>query len=81
MDSGKFGQIEYRFVKDESGATKYFFIDSVSGMIKTTRSLDTVQDSELPFRLIVEARDNPAAPAIESNTDVAHVVVSNWKIF
>lgn len=76
MDSSKFGQIAYRFVKDEVGATKYFYIDSVSGLIKTARTFDNVHDSDLPFRLIVEARDNPDAPEDESKTEEAHVVVS-----
>lgn len=76
LDSNKFGQIAYRFVKDEVGATKYFYIDSVSGLIKTARTFDNVHDSDLPFRLIVEARDNPDAPEGESKTEEAHVVVS-----
>lgn len=81
MDGKNFGQIEYRFIKDESGATNYFSIEPISGNIKTTQGFDSVRDSDLPFRLIVEARDNPTAQAGESNTEVAHVVVSISSVF
>ena len=76
FDSGKFGQIEYRFVRDESVTKKYFTIDKISGMIRTDDSFDRVNDNDLPFRLIVEARDNPSAVGKESNAETVDVVVS-----
>lgn len=45
-------------------------------MIRTASSFDGVHDDELPFRLIVEARDNPSAAADQSNAETADVVVS-----
>lgn len=62
-------------MRDETGATKFFFIDPISGIIKTTRSLENVREDDVPFRLVVQARDNPSAPADESKTAEAHVVV------
>ncbi|XKL62751.1 hypothetical protein PGB90_002584 [Kerria lacca] len=77
LDSAKYGQIEYRFIKDDTGATKYFRINSISGQIETAANLENVPDKDLPFRLIVEARDNPTSSSVESkNTEVAHVVIN-----
>ncbi|XP_065211081.1 cadherin-99C isoform X2 [Planococcus citri] len=75
-DSGKFGQIEYHFVKDDTGATKFFSIDPISGVIKTTRNLDHVPEDNLPFRLIVRAQDNPATQDNNTHLADAHVVIN-----
>lgn len=81
LDSGKYGQIEYRFVKDDhQGATNFFYIDPVSGLIRTTSTFDSVQEIDLPFRLIVEARDNPKGADAESKKAEADVVVSTLEI-
>lgn len=80
LDSGKYGQIEYRFIKDDVGVTNFFYIEPISGLIRTTSTFDNVHESSLPFRLIVEARDNPKGPDDESKKAEAHVVVSTLKI-
>ncbi|KAK7603537.1 hypothetical protein V9T40_003536 [Parthenolecanium corni] len=76
LDSGKYGQIEYRFIKDDVGVTNFFYIEPISGLIRTTSTFDNVHESSLPFRLIVEARDNPKGPDDESKKAEAHVVIN-----
>lgn len=80
LDSGKYGQIEYRFIKEDAGVKNYFYIEPISGLITTTSTFDDVHESSLPFRLVVEARDNPKAPDVESKKAEAHVVVSIFQL-
>ncbi|KAJ8894246.1 hypothetical protein PR048_006858 [Dryococelus australis] len=61
VDSGRLGQIQYSIVRGPKSA-EYFSIDKNSGIVKTKRALDDIQPDMLPFRFMVEARDNPPAP-------------------
>ncbi|XP_039297705.1 cadherin-99C isoform X1 [Nilaparvata lugens] len=72
-DSGKLGAVEYKIVPDESGSAEYFTIDANSGAIRTKKTFDSVTGDELPFRITVEARDNPQG---ESNSEKTEVVVN-----
>lgn len=65
--------MEYNIIPDTKGMFEYFAIDSQTGSIKTKRSLDTIPSEELPIRLTVEAKDNPAG---KSNSALVEVVVS-----
>ena len=59
-DSGELGRINYQISPDTPLATRaYFRVDAETGAISLKRSLDTVDDDQLPLRLTVAARDNP----------------------
>lgn len=77
-DSGGLGQVEYRLIPDGANTVDYFAIDPSTGNIRTKRVLDSIPMDQLPIRLTVEARDNPAAPE-DSNAAQTQVVVS-WLI-
>lgn len=80
-DSGKYGQIEFRFVEDKEESIGYFAIDPMSGLIRTSRPFDNVDEDQLPFRLKVEAKDDPNSSTRNnggSHAEIAHVVVNNF---
>lgn len=56
-DSGKFGKIQYSLSGNNSD--EFFSIDPLTGIIKTIRSFQDVEEMVLPFRLTAVARDNP----------------------
>lgn len=55
-DSGKFGKIKYSITGNKT--EEYFKIDSSTGIIKTKKTLENV-DENIPFKLTVTAKDNP----------------------
>ena len=59
-DSGEFGRVSYELVGDDL-AEEYFAVDGETGAVTTTASFlgSGVQEDDLPFELIVVARDNP----------------------
>lgn len=59
-DSGKYGKLQYRLV-GEGNSLEYFNMDPNTGLIKSRRSFDDISDEDLPFRMKVQARDNPNA--------------------
>lgn len=88
-DGGRFGRVQYALVDDENASDNdvgdgdevrpndYFALDADTGVLKTKRSLEEVPAQRLPFRLAVEARDNPGgAPAGGSNAARAQVIVN-----
>lgn len=80
LDGGKLGDVRYELTDDEdqnSTEGPYFAVDSKTGIIRTLRTLTDVPPRDLPFRLVVAARDNPGATnPSDFNTAQAHVVVS-----
>ncbi|XP_044262144.1 cadherin-99C [Tribolium madens] len=68
-DSGKFGKLQFSLDK-----TEYFSIDSGTGIIKTKKTFDDIDDSQLPFKLTVKTRDNPNAT--DHNEIQAPVVIN-----
>lgn len=44
-------------------SSEYFSIDSASGIIKTKKSFNDIDNDDLPFRLTVKTRDNPNGTA------------------
>ncbi|CAG9858014.1 unnamed protein product [Phyllotreta striolata] len=56
-DSGKYGKIVYALTGNLS--EEFFSIDSFTGIIKTKKSLEDVDETILPFRIEAVARDNP----------------------
>lgn len=84
LDGGKLGDVRYELTDDEdqnSTEGPYFAVDSKTGIMKTLRTLTEVPSRDLPFRLVVTARDNPGATnPSDFNTAQAHVVVSNYSL-
>lgn len=82
LDGGKLGDVRYELDDGDERNTAaegrpYFSVDSVSGTVKTLRTLTDVPPRSLPFRLVVTARDNPGATnPSDYNTAQTHVVVS-----
>jgi len=80
LDGGKLGDVRYELADDDdqnSTEGPYFAVDPKTGIVKTLRTLTDVLPRNLPFRLVVTARDNPGATnPIDYNTAQAHVVVS-----
>ncbi|XP_056636781.1 cadherin-99C [Diorhabda sublineata] len=56
-DSGKYGKISYSLAGNYSD--EFFVIDSSTGIIKTKKSFENIDESILPIRIEVVARDNP----------------------
>jgi len=84
LDGGKLGDVRYELADDDdqnSTEGPYFAVDPKTGIVKTLRTLTDVLPRNLPFRLVVTARDNPGATnPSDYNTAQAHVVVSVQKI-
>ncbi|XP_026810458.1 cadherin-99C isoform X2 [Rhopalosiphum maidis] len=80
LDGGKLGDVRYELADDDdqnSTEGPYFTIDPKTGIVKTLRTLTDVPPRNLPFRLVVTARDNPGATnPIDYNTAQAHVVIN-----
>ncbi|OXU31282.1 hypothetical protein TSAR_011025 [Trichomalopsis sarcophagae] len=76
-DNGKYGKLEFSLVFDNehNRASDFFAIDPTSGIIRTTANFDTVEPRELPFRFIVQAKDNPNSTN-NSNVVEAPVIVN-----
>ncbi|XP_014233945.1 cadherin-99C isoform X2 [Trichogramma pretiosum] len=60
-DNGRFGKLEFSLIfdKENSRANDFFAIDPSSGIVRTTATFDAVEPQELPFRFMVQIRDNP----------------------
>jgi hypothetical protein len=71
-DSGKYGQLSYRIVTNNS----FFKIDQMSGIITTTNTFSSVDPNQLPFIFYVEVMDNPNS-SYNSFIANASVVVSD----
>lgn len=56
-DSGKFGKLKYSL--HSNGTNDYFAIDPASGIIKSTKTFQDIEDTTQPFIMTVKARDNP----------------------
>uniref|UniRef100_A0A2S2QWG8 Protocadherin-15 n=1 Tax=Sipha flava TaxID=143950 RepID=A0A2S2QWG8_9HEMI len=80
LDGGKLGDVRYELTDDEdqnSTEGPYFAVDSKTGIIRTLRTLTDVPSRDLPFRLVITARDNPGATnPSDFNTAQAHVVIN-----
>ncbi|XP_030756707.1 cadherin-99C [Sitophilus oryzae] len=59
MDSGKFGRVVYNLAGNFS--EDFFAIDPSSGIIRTKKTFDYINEEQLPFKLTAVARDNPNA--------------------
>lgn len=57
-------------------ADQFFAIDKLTGLIKTQKTFEDVSDNDLPFRFVIQARDNPGETS-NYNKAEAKVVVSN----
>lgn len=84
-DGGRFGRVQYALIDDgddarsnsvEGADTDFFALDADTGVLKTKRLLEDVPSQRLPFRLTVEARDNPGGDAGSSNAARAQAVVN-----
>lgn len=73
-DSGKFGKLQYK-LKGEGKGLEYFGMDPTNGLIKSKKTFEDISENDLPFRMIIEARDNPNS-ATDSNVIEAPLVVS-----
>lgn len=63
-------------VANDEQSEEYFNLDDTSGTLKTIKSFDNVDESILPFRFIVEARDNPTSDS-DYNVVTAPLIVSS----
>lgn len=75
-DSGVFHEITYELEAENDLARSFFAIDSKSGIVSNTRTLDDVSPALLPFRLTVSARDNPKGPTSSSQISQIPLIVS-----
>lgn len=71
-DSGKYGKLRYTIKSNESD---YFTIDHDSGIIKTQKTFQDIEDANEPFKFKVKVRDNPNATA-DFNEIEAPVIVN-----
>ncbi|ODN02036.1 Protocadherin-15 [Orchesella cincta] len=75
-DSGTFHEITYELEAENDLARSFFTIDSKSGIVSNTRTLDDVSPALLPFRLTVSARDNPKGPTSASQISQIPLIVN-----
>ncbi|CAL8106487.1 unnamed protein product [Orchesella dallaii] len=75
-DSGTFHEITYELEAENDLARSFFSIDSKSGIVSNTRTLDDVSPALLPFRLTVTARDNPKGPTSSSQISQIPLIVN-----
>ncbi|PSN56931.1 Cadherin-99C [Blattella germanica] len=73
-DSGKFGQLMYS-IDPNNMASSYFKIDSKQGIITTTNTFTNMEIDHLPFRFVVQVKDNPNS-SYDSFTTEAKVVIN-----
>ncbi|XP_018578210.1 cadherin-99C [Anoplophora glabripennis] len=71
-DSGKFGKIKYSLSGNYSD--EYFVIDATTGIIRTKKSFQDVEQTVLPFQLSAKARDNPNSTVDFFETEAPVVV-------
>ncbi|KAI4458345.1 fat atypical cadherin-related [Holotrichia oblita] len=71
-DSGKYGKVKYILQGNQSEV--YFSIDPTSGIVRTKRSVEEVDNTQ-PFRFTVVARDNPNA-TIDFNSIEAPLIIN-----
>ncbi|KAK9736572.1 Cadherin domain [Popillia japonica] len=71
-DSGKYGKVQYILQGNQSET--YFAIDPTSGIVRTKRSVEEVDNTQ-PFRFTVVARDNPNA-TIDYNSIEAPLIIN-----
>ncbi|XP_066582504.1 cadherin-99C isoform X2 [Prorops nasuta] len=72
-DNGKYGKLEYKILDGQG--SKYFAMDSSSGIIRTAATFENIDQQELPFRFSVRVRDNPNS-TVNFNSIEAPVVVN-----
>ena len=72
-DAGDAGDIEYRALGDDAGATNWLRVDAASGAVSAWRSLD--RETLAVLRLRVEARDRGRPRALASVVRVTVIVV------
>nr|XP_020473054.1 neural-cadherin-like [Monopterus albus] len=75
LDSGLHGQIHYGILKDESGDSQFFGIDSHSGIIVTRASFDREQKASYLIEVQSQDGSESARPGQhgQPNTDTAYV--------
>nr|XP_054596935.1 neural-cadherin [Nothobranchius furzeri] len=75
LDSGLHGMIHYVILKDESGDSQYFSIDSRSGVIITRASFDREQKASYLIEVQSQDGSESARPGQQGqlNTDTAYV--------
>ncbi|RVE63047.1 hypothetical protein OJAV_G00163090 [Oryzias javanicus] len=75
LDSGLHGMIHYTILKDESGDSQFFSIDSASGVIVTRASFDREQKAS--YLIEVQSQDSSESARSgqqgQPNTDTAYV--------
>ena len=71
-DLGAFGKVMYSISKDDSGL---FSIDGKTGIVMTSRTFENVEESQLPFRILVTAKDNPG-DSYDSNSVTTELFVN-----
>jgi len=72
-DSGKFGAIAFELV--EGTGSNLLGIDNTTGVVQTTKLLDSVPDEDLPIQVTVRAKDNPSSS--KGNTNTSRIVVGS----
>ncbi|XP_008429010.1 neural-cadherin isoform X1 [Poecilia reticulata] len=75
LDSGLHGMIHYTILKDESGDSQYFSIDSRSGVVVTRASFDREQKASYLIEVQSQDGSESARPGQQGqpNTDTAYV--------
>uniref|UniRef100_A0A3P9H2T4 Si:dkey-22o22.2 n=1 Tax=Oryzias latipes TaxID=8090 RepID=A0A3P9H2T4_ORYLA len=75
LDSGLHGMIHYTILKDESGDSQFFSIDSASGVIVTRASFDREQKASYLIEVQSQDSSESARPGQQGqpNTDTAYV--------
>ncbi|XP_034029812.1 neural-cadherin [Thalassophryne amazonica] len=75
LDSGLHGQIHYVILKDESGDSQFFSIDSNSGVIVTQASFDREQKASYLIEVQSQDGSKSARPGQQDqpNTDTAYI--------
>ncbi|KAM9851671.1 neural-cadherin [Aulostomus maculatus] len=75
LDSGLHGMIHYAILKDESGDSQYFSIDSGNGVIATRASFDREQKASYLIEVQSQDGSESARPGQQgqTNTDTAYV--------
>ena len=75
-DSQEFGRVAYEFSDKNNPQNEYFDIDSESGIVTNTRTLNDIDPENLPIKLIIVAKDNPSGPLSSRKMSMASLFVS-----